>query len=252
MSVDHTYYVEFKKPPTEKRLGELAYHLIDAFGVNEFASLAQAVDGYPLEKYVLLPVRRTDSHGGVETLDWDYDFNNEIEKATLYQVSPRESAHFEGYERGDVWVHLFVMKLFLSQDDIIATYRSSGDANLGSLVSLVDVENLLNNFVSRGYFSQNDKDGFHIQANPIHPECVCGKPLRHRSSVRDSLNFTCSAQGCTKPPVRIQGAAAQALIHDGVLPQKYKKVCENGFEVWVPDNETNNPITKILSKAMGK
>lgn len=250
MSADHYYHIEFTSPPTEKRIGEIAFHLIDAFSVSEFVWSDYVSDHgnqYPKEKYILTPSKVEGNN--VESLDFDYD-ELEIPNAVFYSISPTTSAHFENYERGNIWVHIFLLKYFLSQSDVEGIYRGSDCDDLGGRMSTIDIENLLNNFVNRGYFSLGDEDAAHIPVNPTHPDCICGKPLRHNCSSTDKLNFLCVAQGCQKRPVRFFGKDAENLMQNGILPEKYKKYDDGGCDVWVPDNQTESKLKSLAKKLL--
>lgn len=177
MSADQSYFIKFASPPGKKRIGELIFAIVDVLGAGAFFLPNEDSP----EKYILTPYK-ADGANTMRELTYGWE-DEEIEAAVFYGIHPATPAHDEGNERGNFFTHYWLLRYFLKQPDVIATFRSYSSDSLGQQVSLVDAENLMDNFLTRGYFSQNDHDFFNLPANPVHPDCPCGKPLRHKSSV---------------------------------------------------------------------
>lgn len=231
MSADQTYFIKFAVPPSKKRIGEMIFAIIDALGAGAFF----LPDEQLAERNILMPYQANRDRT-MQELQYGWE-DEKIETAVFYGIHPATPAHSEGSERGSFFTHYWLQRYFLKQPDIIATYQTYDSDSIGKQISLVDAENLMDNFLSRGYFSMKDHDFFPLPANPTHPDCPCGKPLRHCSSVTEWLNFTCVANGCRKRPVRLYGEDAKALIESGVLPSAYKLHDDNGCMVYVPDHD---------------
>lgn len=220
MSVCTSYNIEFATPPTQERINELKFFLVDTMGVSNF--FCETDNG----EDILRPAELKNDE--VQILDPDYE---DVSGASLFQVHPDSTRYWKGYERGDFWHHYHLMRFFLAQKDVKSVYAST-EEHLGEKVELADAEKLLNHFMATGYSRYESEGKSTTPNNPVHPDCFCNKPLMRTSNDDETLNFLCSGRFCKMPPVRITGDAAKKLLNTGELPAEFEEVQMDGISVW--------------------
>lgn len=225
MSVDSNFIVQFKTPPSNERLREIRYSLVDAMGAGEFSH--DEKNGTDIIKPVEV------INGEVNVLSHDFD---DISQVTFYQVHPASTRYAIGYERGDFWIHYYIIRYFLAQGDVEALFENTSRSDgLGWEVTLVTAEELLQHFLANGYLPYGHQRTFSTPNNPVHPDCWCNRQMVGISNVEECLIFQCAARGCTMPPVRITDEAAKQLLTSGQLPTAYRLVEAEGHSYWTQE-----------------
>ena len=226
MSVDAFYNIEFKTPPSEERLADIRYKLVDVMGVSGF--FCDSASG----EDILVPVERK---GSELVKVWGSDLSSSI-----YQVLPMTPDYRADYECGNFFEHYYIVRFFLAQEDVNAVFKSYESDEIGKEVTLNDAEALLKRFIDSGYFQYNKvNSSFDLPVEIIHPECWCKKPMRRTSNDNENINYVCAAENCRMPPVRITGNVAKDLINKGIIPSKYHKIKDSeGFIFYQAKNKS--------------